>query len=231
MSESHHKNNNKHKKSPKSQLTSGKTSYNKKELHIDRKNTIIIIDWDDTLYPTSWTVENNIDLTNPKSRYKYIKYFEKLDDNLNLMLNEMLTLGEIVIITNAMPEWVELSLSVLPKTKKTMKKIEIISARAKYQNTVKMQDWKKYTFLEEMNKRSKNKRYTNVLSLGDAEFEYNALINLYDAKVLPHKYLKAIKFIKTADYNIIVEQICMLESNIAEICRMPRHMDLTFDTK
>lgn len=220
MSRSHHK---KHKKVS--------IAYNKKDLHIDRRNTIIIIDWDDTLYPTSWTVENNIDLTNPKSRYKYIKYFEKLDDNLNNMLNVMETLGEVVIITNAMPEWVELSLSVLPKTKKTMRNVEIISARARYQNIAKMQDWKKYTFLEEINKKSKTKRYTNILSLGDAEFEYNALLNLYDAKSLPHKYLKAIKFIKSADYIVIIEQIRMIKSNIAEICSMPQHMDLTFDTK
>jgi hypothetical protein len=220
MSESHHK---KHKKST--------SVYNKKDLHIDHRNTIIIIDWDDTLYPTSWTLENNIDLTNPKSRYKYIKYFEKLDDNLSGMLRVMKTLGDVVIITNAMSEWVELSLSVLPKTKKIMRKMEVISARARYQNIAKMQEWKKYTFLEEIIKRSKSKMYTNILSLGDAEFEYNALINLYDAKVLPHKYLKAIKFIKTADYNIIVEQIRMIKSNISEICSMTRHMDLTFDTK
>lgn len=207
------------------------SSYNKKDLHIDRRNTIIIIDWDDTLYPTSWTVENNIDLTNPKSRYKYIKYFEKLDDNLNAMLTVMMTMGEVVIITNAMPEWVELSLSVLPKTKKTMKNVEVISARARYQNIAKMPEWKKYTFLEEMNKRSKTKRYTNILSLGDAEFEYDALVNLYDAKSLPHKYLKAIKFIKSADYNTIIDQIRMMKSNISKICSMTRHMDLTFDTK
>ena len=227
MSEPHHK---KHK-NKQSSYNKKKGIYNKKDLHIDRLNTIIIIDWDDTLYPTSWTVENNIVLTNPKSRYKYIKYFERLDDSLSTMFTVMEALGEIVIITNAMPEWIELSLSVLPKTKKVMKNIEVISARARYQNIAKMQEWKKYTFLEEMIKRSKSKRYTNILSLGDAEFEYNALINLYDAKILPHKYLKAIKFIKTADYNIIIEQIRMIRSNISEICHMTRQMDLTFDTK
>lgn len=226
MSEPLHKNYKLQKK------TKNKTSeYNKKDLYIDKKNTIIIIDWDDTLYPTTWSVENNIDLTNPKSRYKYIKYFEKLDDNLNDMFNTMKNYGEIVIITNAMPEWVDLSLSVLPKTKKSMQNIEVISARARYQNIAKMQEWKKYTFLEEINKRSKSKRYTNILSLGDAEFEYNALLNLYDAKSLPHKYLKAIKFIKTSDYNIIIEQIRIIKKNIEQLCRMTRHMDLTFDTE
>lgn len=205
--------------------------YNKKDLHIDHYNTIIIIDWDDTLYPTSWTMENNIDLTDPKSRYRYFKYFEKLDDQLYATLSLMITLGEVVIVTNAMPEWVELSLSVLPKTKKCMKYIDIISARARYQNKSKMSEWKKYTFLEEIMKRSKNKKYTNILSLGDADFEYNALINLYNLKMIPHKYLKSIKFMKSSDYDMSVEQIKMIRSNISDICKMTRHVDLTFDTQ
>jgi len=175
-------------------------------------------------------MQNDIDLTNPTSRYRYIKHFEKLDDNLSAMLNVMSTLGEVIIITNAMPEWVELSLSVLPKTKKIMHNMEIISARARYQNKTKMPEWKKYTFLEEMIKRSRSKQYTNILSLGDADFEYNALLNLYNVTILPHKYLKAIKFIKTADYDMIVDQIRMIRSNISEICKMTQHMDLTFDT-
>jgi len=176
-------------------------------------------------------MENNIDLTDPKSRYRYVKYFERLDDQLSATLAHMITLGEVVIVTNAMPEWVELSMSVLPKTKRCIKYIEIISARARYQNKFKMSDWKKYTFLEEMIKRSKNRRYTNILSLGDAEFEYNALTNLYNATMLPHKYLKSIKFMKSSDYDVLVEQIKMIRSKISEICKMARHVDLTFDTR
>src|SRR5579872_4810964 len=102
-----------------------KIIFNKRDLKINPNNTLIIIDWDDTLYPTSWTMENNIDLTDPNSRYKYISHFEHLDNHLSSALGHMKTLGEVLIITNAMPEWVELSLSVLPKTKKCLKNIDI----------------------------------------------------------------------------------------------------------
>ncbi|VBB17784.1 hypothetical protein YASMINEVIRUS_247 [Yasminevirus sp. GU-2018] len=227
MSDSLHK---KHKKGIKQPSSTGGT-YNKKDLHIDHRNTMIIIDWDDTLYPTSWTMENGIDLTDPKSRYRYLKHFENLDDHLSSALEHMITLGDVVIITNAMPEWVELSMSVLPKTKRCIRFIDIISARERYQNKAKMSEWKKYTFVEEMVRRSQAKRYTNILSLGDAEFEYNALVNLYRLKAIPHKYLKAIKFLKTTDYEILLEQLRMIRSNIREICGMTRHMDLTFDTQ
>jgi hypothetical protein len=205
-----------------------KNIYNKNDLKIAPNNTIIIIDWDDTLYPTSWTVGNGIDLADPKSRTKYMKYYEDLDEHLSSTLLHIMTLGEVLIITNAALEWIELSVSVLPKTKKCLKTIEVISARQRYQNKTKMNEWKKYTFLEEINKRSKYKKYNNIMSLGDAEFEHNALVNLYNHEALPHKYLKSIKFIKSTEYTTLLEQILIIKQNIAKICKAPRHIDMTF---
>ncbi len=204
---------------------------NKKDLMIHPNNTIFIIDWDDTLYPTSWIVNNNIDLTDPKSRYKYIKYFEQLDKYLNSLLDKLMKLGEVIIITNALPEWIELSVSVLPKTKYYLKNIKVVSARQKYQNYTKMPDWKKHAFLDVIVKKTKKQKYQNILSLGDADYEYNALINLYNHKLIPHKYLKSIRFMKSTDYNTLIEQLKMIFKNIEIICKMPRQIDLTFDTQ
>src|SRR2546423_12365702 len=77
------------RKSKAKKLVCGGNQYNQKDLKIDPGNTLIIIDWDDTLYPTSWSVDNSIDLTDPKSRYKYIKHFELLDDYLSATLEHM----------------------------------------------------------------------------------------------------------------------------------------------
>ena len=205
--------------------------YNTKSLQIKRSGTLIIADWDDTLYPTSWITENSIDLTNPKSRCKYMKYFECLDIYLSALLNYMMTLGEVMIITNAMLEWIELSVSILPKTKKCLETIDVVSARQKYGNQTVMAEWKKRTFLDEVTQKMliNKHKYNNIISMGDAEFEYNALINLYNNKMLPHKYLKSIKFIKTSDYSTLLGQIKMVKHNISQICKMPRQVDLTFD--
>lgn len=204
--------------------------YNTKNLKIKKSGTLIIVDWDDTLYPTSWITENGIDLTNPKSRYKYMKYFECLDIYLSDLLNYMMTLGEVVIITNAMLEWIELSVSILPKTKKCLEMIDVVSARQKYGNQTTMAEWKKKTFLDEVVKKTvtNKQKYNNIISMGDADFEYNALINLYNKKILPHKYLKSIKFIKSSDYVMLLEQIKMIKQNISQICKMQRQVDLTF---
>lgn len=215
----------------KKNRSKSKVKYNTGDLHIDHSNTIIIIDWDDTLYPTSWTMDNGIDLTDPKSRLRHIKYFKELDRQLSATLEFMMTLGEVVIITNAMPEWVELSISVLPKTKQSVAKIEVVSARKNFQNHAKMSEWKKLTFLDELSKRIKKQNYKNILSLGDAEYEHNALVNLYSWDAMPHKYLKSIKFIKSADYYVLLDQIKMIRKHISHICKVRRQMDLTFDTE
>jgi hypothetical protein len=178
---------------------------------------------------------HDIDLTNPQSRYKYIDQFERLDNYLSSALLHMTKLGDVVIITNALPAWIELSVSVLPKTKKCLSYINVISARLRYQNNTidnKMTNWKKQTFVDEIINRHKTQKrhYTNILSLGDAEFEHNALINLYNFELLPHKYLKSIKFIKSSDYMIVLEQIEMMHTHIEQICKMTRHIDLTFAT-
>lgn len=205
--------------------------YNTKNLHIKKSGTLIIADWDDTLYPTSWITDNGIDLTNPKSRYKYMKYFEYLDIYLSGLLDYMMTLGEVMIITNAMLEWIELSVSILPKTKKCLETINVVSARQKYGHQTVMAEWKKKTFLDEVTKKintNKNK-YNNIISMGDADFEHNALVNLYDKQILPHKYLKSIKFIKSSNYNVLLEQIKMMKQTISQICKIQQQIDLTFD--
>ena len=42
--------------------------------------------------------------------------------------------------------------------------------------------WKTYTFDELLHSAYADKKINNVISIGDAEYEYNALINLYKDK-------------------------------------------------
>ncbi len=42
--------------------------YSASNLNISKNNTLIILDWDDTIYPTSWTIENKIDQNNYYAR-------------------------------------------------------------------------------------------------------------------------------------------------------------------
>lgn len=192
-----------------------------------RDKTLIIFDWDDTLYPTSWITKNGIDLTDPKSRYKHMGYFDKLDKYLSHLIKNANKLGQTIIITNAMPEWIELSLTVLPRLAKLIIDIKIISARKNYQHMSDMANWKVLAFRDYITK--SNTKYANIISLGDAEYEHNALINLYKWDKLPHKYLKSIKFMRSIDYDVVMKQLDIMSKYMSSIVSAKRHLDLTFD--
>lgn len=202
---------------------------NIRELNIDYDSTLIILDWDDTLFPTTWHKTKEIDLTCPNSRYKNLDHFKNLDNHLSKLVGKIKNYGHMVIITNASPEWIKLSLSILPKTKHNLKNVQIISARKRYQNKLHESEWKMKTFDDLIEEKIRKFKYTNILSLGDSDYEHYALLNLFDHDKLQHKYLKSIKFIKSADYDIIIDQINIINNNIKKICQSKRHLDLDFD--
>ena len=202
--------------------------YNTTNLEITKNNTLIILDWDDTLFPTSWTVSKNIDLINPLMRKKYAHSFNNLDIRLSGLLTVLQNYGTVVIITNAMHEWIGLSSSVLPRTKPLLQNIEIISAREMYQTKHNMHEWKKLAFKYLISKHYERIRYNNLLSIGDADHEYNALIGLYKSESMPYKYMKSVKFIRSPEYAILLAQLGDLEKNAKNICRSHRHMDLEY---
>ena len=78
-----------------------------------KNNSIIFIDWDDTLFPTSWVNKNNIDIKNITD----YSIFIKLDQYINTLLKKITNKCEIVIVTNALKKWILSCLNLLPQTK------------------------------------------------------------------------------------------------------------------
>jgi len=192
-------------------------------------NNYAFIDWDDTLFPTSWTVNNTIDIKNKNS----ILLFKSLDDTLCQFLLKLQKFCIIVIITNALTSWVNLTLTVLPSTNIIMKNIKIISARELYQNKYTMIDWKKHTFkyiLHNMLVKAAipKSHYVNIISIGDAEYEYNALIDLNNWAPERRKTLKAIKLITNPSLDILLDELRILYKAAPFISNSRKYMDLKF---
>jgi hypothetical protein len=202
--------------------------YNNAKLPIDPNSTIVVCDWDDTLFPTSWINEKNINLTDIRSRYTYARYFDSLDKHLSATVKRIKKYGSLMIITNATRQWVQITLAVLPKTKEALNGVPIVSARESFQHHCGIQDWKKYTFKAELAKEGRT-HYKNIISIGDAHYEHNALVGLYRWDVIPHKYLKSVKFTRSTDYTDLFNQIQMIGDEIKNIIRAQRHLDLTLD--
>jgi hypothetical protein len=204
-----------------------------------RERTLIILDWDDTLFPTTWVTSNDINIknitsTDSKDSKNIINFFSKIDIELEHLLKTLLNCGNVAIITNAMLNWINISSGILPRTSKLLdsnkNNIDIISARGSYQDKSNdPMDWKKFAFAEII-KRNKFRRLNNIISIGDAEYEYKALINLHEKpNTKYYKLLKSVRFVKYPSNHILLDQICVIQKAAIKVCSSKTHLDLRFE--
>lgn len=199
-------------------------------MKITKHKTLFILDWDDTLFPTNWIMKNDINLMVSTSRDQYIIYFQELDRVLSKFLQKVSSLGKVIIVTNALPDWVNISSVVLPTTYNLLRKIKIISARGTYRlKSSNIMDWKIMAFRDIIDKEFNNLSLLNVISIGDAEYEYQALISLNNRKKGIKKYLKSIRFMKDPTHDILIDQLEVLNDAIPKIWNKDKHLDLKFD--
>lgn len=197
-------------------------------MEINNESTLIILDWDDTIFPTTWLHKNKIDIfTN--ITHLYDKFFKNLDNLLFRLFKLLIQCGTVIIITNALLNWIDISSKLLPELSKLIKtsNITIKSARGDYSHINKDPEmWKKMAFKQEIINISEIKNINNVISIGDAEYEYYALINLYDNNISNYKLLKSIKFIRYPNILQIYKQIELLYDFIIKVCKDKSPLDL-----
>ena len=156
-------------------------------------NSLIIFDWDDTLLPTSFLTKNGIYNENLILSNSDQEKIKKLENTVFGILSKALDRGDVFIITNAGPGWVEYSAEkYYPKIMSLLKKIYIISARGEFEsrfpNNARL--WKIHAFLEI--KKELEDIVTNIICLGDSLIEMDA------GKILAEKFSEA--FIKTIKF-------------------------------
>ena len=193
-----------------------------------KNNTLVILDWDDTLFPTSWVAKNFINLHDTETRYKYLEFFSELDNLIFSFLKRILYKSKIIIVTNAMPLWIKISSCVLPKTQNLLNYIKVISARKNFQKvSSNYTEWKKLAFDAEVKNQLNIKNKQNIISIGDASYEYKALINLYNKD----RILKSMKFLENPTFDILKDQLEVLSTNIERVIDYGKHLDLVFKNK
>lgn len=193
----------------------------------NRNNILFILDWDDTLFPTSWIAQNNINIEKLDHISPYAIYFSELDNMLYKLFYRLVHYGQIIIITNASMGWILASIKLIPKTFNIINNyVKIISARDKYQLTLPLEMWKKYVFNHDILPYIKNIK--QIISIGDAEYEFNALIDLIHHPNYKNKYLKSIRLLRNPKFDVLIDQIDIVTNNILLLCSIHRHMDLLF---
>jgi len=211
-------------------------------MSINFKN-IFIIDWDDTLFPTNWVTTNNIDLRDQQKINKHKLYFLELDKIISEFIDTLHNYGDIYIVTNASLRWIATCMHILPKTKSKIinNMANIISARESYGSKHDSPyDWKINSFRDVLksyigklslnNKQICNNMRINIMSFGDADYEYIALIkvaNFFKDNNIPLRfYLKNVKFIEKPHFDKIIHQVKMLHDNIHSIIHLRKYVDL-----
>ena len=219
----------------------------KKKIYL---TNLFIIDWDDTLFPTTWVNKNKIDFNKKDLLTEYKLYFLELDKTISVLLESLNKIGDIFIVTNANINWIKSCLAGLGLTKKIIidNNIRIVSARDSYsKNTSSPTEWKILTFqdiiediINRINKNIKPNTIINIISIGDAMYEYVALINLdnfiksymedknFKDKKNFNYLLKNIKFIEKPDFDCIIDQMQVLHKNSYDIVNKLEFIDLKF---
>lgn len=177
---------------------------------------LIIFDWDDTLFPTHWSINNGNLLSGD--------YLHKLDMAISRLLGAALKQGMVLIITNATMEWITISKNMLPISSNIIDvNIKIISARDLYHHVYDMGEWKKMTFIN--NIRNYITRAEQIISIGDAKYEYNALIALRN--YVPHSILlKSVWLVNFPSYDILIDQLNILTKSLSDLCNHKYYLDL-----
>jgi hypothetical protein len=119
--------------------------------------------------------------------------------------------------------------------------IRIVSARDVYSQTLSSPtQWKINTFkdiltdvVQKYPEETSCNTFLNVVSIGDAHYEYIALLNLDNFFKSNNKninyLLKSIKFIEKPNFDLIIDQIEVVKKNIENIVNKIGYVDLKFN--
>ena len=198
----------------------------------DKKyNNIIIFDWDDTLLPTSFLSPGGIFSPNIKlTKDDALKLIE-LEKIVYKILTNAIQKGDVFIITNAGKGWVEFSASrFYPNIVDILPKINIISARAEYENAFpgESNKWKIQAFLN-LQRIFNLKLVSNIICFGDSLLEMQA------GKILGSKFseafVKTIKFKETPKMEELLKQLSVVNQQFNYIYSSVKNMTIKIERK
>lgn len=181
-------------------------------------SNLIILDWDDTLFPTSWFGKE-------KSEKKKENVLKGLEKKLIILFRRLKRQGDVAIVTNATMGWLDMCLSRMPQLEKDLSEVTKISARDEMSAHISSPYlWKLSVF----RKLQKRKAYESIVSVGDASYEYRALVGLF-TNTGNSIFLKAIRLLGKPTIRTLVNQIETLTAAMGKISSAKKHIDMRFE--
>jgi len=201
---------------------------------LSREDTIFLIDWDDTLLASSWLAAQGLRLDSVEIPHDVVLQLQALEKSITKLLTRAINSScRVWIVTNAEHGWVELSaMKFLPSVSKLLHKVEIMSARSTFQNQFqnKPDMWKvnaySHIFQQTFHRKLESgfNGLFNVLSLGDSNFERNAVLHLSSS--VKGVLAKSVKFVERPSMQQLMRQLEIVYENLDQVVSSPETIDL-----
>mmetsp|Transcript_21142 Transcript_21142/g.66122 ORF Transcript_21142/g.66122 Transcript_21142/m.66122 type:complete len:263 (+) Transcript_21142:100-888(+) len=198
------------------------------------EDTILILDWDNTMLPTTWLEEQGLGLDEQSIlSEEQVNLLEAMAEHARQTLHIAKTHGKVVLVTNAEHGWVELSCQkFMPRLLPSLQGVKILSARTTYerQGVAQPAEWKYLAFASEIDGFCElfgSERQKNIISIGDSPHERWALIRV--AERIPNSRAKALKFMERPDLGQLVQEHQIISDCLSDIVRYDGSLDLCIE--
>jgi len=224
--------------------TGTKTSADSQLEYADPNQTIIIYDWDDTLCPS--TCVKRLAQYDGKGRLtakvdkETLSELTMLSDQVLPLLRRSLTMGKVVIVTNAKRPWVDISRgSFLPALKDVLEEIPVIYALELLRDdppdpepqpgqlltATKARAMK--AVVSEFYSRYPKQSWKNIVSIGDALFEHDAIRQVVQQRPMEKPCrTKTVKLLEGPTIAGMVVQLSIVENWLTKIVQMDNNIDI-----
>eukprot|EP00340_Litonotus_pictus_P002492 CAMPEP_0170519300 /NCGR_PEP_ID=MMETSP0209-20121228/4773_1 /TAXON_ID=665100 ORGANISM="Litonotus pictus, Strain P1" /NCGR_SAMPLE_ID=MMETSP0209 /ASSEMBLY_ACC=CAM_ASM_000301 /LENGTH=338 /DNA_ID=CAMNT_0010805159 /DNA_START=1376 /DNA_END=2392 /DNA_ORIENTATION=+ len=196
-------------------------------------NCIIVYDWDDTLFYTTFLGQNNliIDLYVNNMPESTNSIFKQIENIVYEILVKSLEKGDTYIISNSSKGWVEFSCGkYFPNIVPLLQKINVISSRHLYE-TEYPKDYKRWKVeaFKDLLKKYNTYLVSNIISIGDSTYEIEAAHVL--GGYFREAYVKTIKFKNSPTPKEMFKQLTMLKSRFVDVYSLIKNLNMKVEKK
>lgn len=181
-------------------------SYSDSGLEVE---TLVIFDWDDTLFPTSWMQQNGLLSDGATLSSEQKAQLELMASRVESTLQAAALIAKVVVVTNAARGWIELtSTNFMPSLSSLLQRFSTVSARSLYEHSAQEpSEWKRMAFdneVQEFYGAGDAGRQRNIVSVGDSLHELHALKSV--TKDVQNCCGKSIKLLDTPSIEQLIDQ-------------------------
>lgn len=196
--------------------------------------TLLILDWDDTLLPTTWIEAQGLRLGSGSAPIlpEHRAYLDLMAETAAVTLRLAKSFGTVVVVTNAEQGWIEQSCQkFMPTLWDTLEDVKILSARSQFerQGVAQPSVWKLLAFRGEIDLFHAGVEgatpQRNIISIGDSLHEREALIRVTDR--IPNSWAKALKLMEKPSAEEFLKEHEVLSGVLGDIVNHEGNLDVS----